>query len=241
MIEINLVPDVKQELLRAQRVRTGVISLSITVGIIAIGCVVLLAVWVFGVQTVRSLATDGMIKDRSQKLAKVEDVNNTLTIQNQLAQLQAMHDDKKIDSRVFDLLQAINPPAPNDVRVTSLKIDSENKMITLQAQGVNGFTAHEVFKKTLGATNIKYTKDGAEETVALAKGINDVDRSYGEDANGAKVLRFTLTFEYPEELFAHGAQSVVVQTPGKKNATDSYVGVPQSLFVQKANDIKETQ
>jgi hypothetical protein len=119
MIEINLVPDVKQELLRAQRVRTGVISLSITVGIIAIGCVVLLAVWVFGVQTVRSLATDGMIKDRSQKLAKVEDVNNTLTIQNQLAQLQAMHDDKKIDSRVFDLLQAINPPAPNDVSVTS--------------------------------------------------------------------------------------------------------------------------
>jgi hypothetical protein len=114
-------------------------------------------------------------------------------------------------------------------------------MITLQAQGVNGFTAHEVFKKTLGATNIKYTKDGAEETVALAKGINDVDRSYGEDANGAKVLRFTLTFEYPEELFAHGVQSVVVQTPGKKNATDSYVGVPQSLFVQKANDIKETQ
>ena len=28
MIEVNLVPDVKQELIRAQRVRTSVISLS---------------------------------------------------------------------------------------------------------------------------------------------------------------------------------------------------------------------
>ena len=67
MIEINLVPDVKQELLRAQRARTGVISLAITVSVIAVGTVVLLAMWVFGVQTVRSLASDQAIKDRSEE------------------------------------------------------------------------------------------------------------------------------------------------------------------------------
>lgn len=241
MIEINLVPDVKQELLRAQRVRNGVITLSIGAGVVAIGCVVLLAIWVFGVQAVRSYATDQSIKDQSKRLAAVEDVNNTLTIQNQLSKLQQMHDDKKVDSRIFDLLQTINPSAPNDVRVTNLKIDSTEGTVTIQAQAANGYTALEVFKKTLAATTVKFTKDGSDQTVALATDMTDSDRSYGEDTNGTKVLRFTLGFTYPSELFAHTAANVAIQAPTKTNVTDSYLGVPQSLFVQKAEDIKGAQ
>ena len=53
MIEINLVPDVKQELIRAQRVRTGVISMSILVGLAALGIVALLLIWVFAIQAAR--------------------------------------------------------------------------------------------------------------------------------------------------------------------------------------------
>ena len=239
MIEINLVPDVKQELLRAQRARTGVISLAITVSVIVVGTVVLLAMWVFGVQTVRSLASDQAIKDRSEELAKIEDVNNTLTIQNQLSKLQEMHDDKKVDSRVFDMLQAINPPAPNDIRVTNLTIDAEEDTITLQAQAAQAWTALEIFKKTLAATTVKYTEDGEERTAPLAVDISDAERSYGEDATGAKVLRFSLSFTYPKELFSHTVTGVTIQTPAKTNATDSYLGVPQSLFTTKASDIEE--
>lgn len=238
MIEINLVPDVKQELLRAQRARTGVISLAITVSIIAAGAVVLLAMWVFGVQTVRSLASDQAIKDRSEELAKVEDVNNTLTIQNQLSKLQEMHDDKKVDSRIFDMLQTVNPPAPNDIRVTNLVVAAEDETITLQAQAVNGYSALEVFKKTLAATTVKFTQDGEEQTVPLASDIADAERSYGEDATGAKVLRFSLSFTYPKELFSHTVTGVTIQAPTKANATDSYLGVPQSLFTTKATDIE---
>lgn len=241
MIEINLVPDVKQELLRAQRVRTAVISLAIAISLITVGCVVLLAIWVFGVQAVRNYAADQAIKDRSTKLAAVQDVNNTLTIQNQLTKLQAMHDAKPIDSRVFDLLQTVNPPAPNDVRVTSLKVSAKDSLVTIQAQAVNGYTAQEVFKKTLEATTIKYTKNNKQQTTALASSMTEGDRSYGEDANGVKVLRFTLSFKYPKELFAHTVQNLSIQAPSKTNVTDSYLGVPQSLFVQKAEDIEGTR
>lgn len=238
MIEINLVPDVKQELLRAQRVRTGVISLAITVSIIAAAGVVLLAMWVFGVQTVRGLTTDQAIKERSDKLAAIEDVDNTLTIQNQLNKLQEMHDNKKVDSRVFDMLQAINPPSPNDIRVTNLVVDAESDTITLQAQAEQGYAALEVFKKTLAATNVKFAQDGQEETAPLASDISDAERSYGEDATGTKVLRFSLSFAYPEELFSHTVSGVTIQAPTKTNATDSYLGVPQSLFTTKAGDIE---
>ena len=53
MIEINLIPDVKQELLRAQKGRAVVISASIFASVIAVGVVALLLVYIFGVQGVR--------------------------------------------------------------------------------------------------------------------------------------------------------------------------------------------
>src|SRR5690606_9177655 len=103
MIEINLVPDVKQELIKAQRVRASVISLAILIGIISVGVVVLLAFWVFAVQTARGLISDNTIKNESEKLAKVQDVSNTLTIQNQLSVLPGQHDGKSVDSRIFEI------------------------------------------------------------------------------------------------------------------------------------------
>jgi hypothetical protein len=236
MIEINLVPDVKQELIKAQRVRASVISIAILVGIVAIGVVALLAFWVFAVQTTRGLLSDNTIKDESQKLAKVQDISNTLTIQNQLSKLPDMHDNKSIDSRLFDILTTINPPAPNTVAITNLSLDSDAKTIKIEAQAVNGYPALDVFKKTINATKLKFTQDGETQEVPLASDMSDSDRSYGEDASGAKVLRFTLTFAYPDQLFAKTAQNATIVAPNRENATDSFQGVPQSLFTQKASD-----
>lgn len=239
MIEINLVPDVKQELIKAQRVRASVISIAILVGMAAVGLVVLLGIWVFAVQTARSLISDNTIKSESEKLSKVQDVSNTLTIQNQLSKLSAMHDSKNIDSRIFDILTTINPPDPNNVAITKLALDSSASTVKVEAQAVNGYPALEVFKKTINATKFEFTQDGQKQSVALASSISDSDRSYGEDASGAKVLRFTLTFAYPEQLFSRTAQNAVIVAPTKANVTDSFLGVPQSLFTQKASDTGE--
>jgi hypothetical protein len=234
MIEINLVPDVKQELIKAQRVRASVISVAIVVGIGAVGIVVLLAFWVFAVQAARGVLTDNTIKEESQKLSNVEDVSDTLTIQNQLSKLPAMHDEKNIDSRLFDILTTINPSAPNNVAITNVSLDSSTTTIKLEAQAVNGYPALDVFKKTINATTFEFTRDGEKQSVKLATGMSDSDRSYGEDASGAKVLRFTLTFTYPEELFARTSQNASIVAPERTNATDSFLGVPQSLFTQEA-------
>lgn len=239
MIEINLVPDVKQELIKAQRVRASVISIAIVTGIGAVGVVVVLGIWVFAVQTARSIITDNTIKSESQKLSAVEDVSNTLTIQNQLSKITAMHDSKSVDSRLFDILTTINPPEPNNVAITNVSLDSTAKTIKIEAQARNGYPALEVFKKTITATKFDFTKDGEKQSVLLADQMSDSDRSYGEDASGAKVLRFTLTFVYPEQLFTRTAQDAVIVAPDKSNVTDSFLGVPNSLFTQKASDTSE--
>lgn len=236
MIEINLVPDVKQELIKAQRVRASVISMAIIVGIAAVGVVVLLAIWVFAIQTTRSILTDDTIKNESAKLAKVADVSNTLTIQNQLSKLPAMHDSKSIDSRLFDILTTINPAEPNSVAITNVSLDSNAKTIRIEAQAKNRYPALEVFKKTITGTSFDYTENDERQSVALASQMSDSDRSYGEDATGAEVLRFTLTFTYPDKLFSRTAKNATIVAPERSNVTDSFLGVPESLFTQRAND-----
>lgn len=234
MIEINLVPDVKQELINAQRVRTSVITLSIFVGIAAVGAVILLAIYVFGIQAARGLLSDEAIKTESQKLSQVKDISNMLTIQNQLSKLPAMHDSKNIDSRIFDVLATINPPAPNNISITNLALDSSTKTIKIEGQAANGWPALEVFKKTINATNFEFAKAGEKQTVPLASQMSDSERSYGDDASGARVLRFTLSFVYPDELFSRAAENALIVAPTRTNVTDSFLGVPNSLFTANA-------
>lgn len=241
MIEINLIPAVKQELIKVQRARATVISFSILIGLAALAAVTLLAIYVFAVQTVRSNLAGDTITTESAKLAKVEDLSKTLTIQNQLTMISGQHDQKKIDSRIFNVLQAIVPPAPNNVQISDLAIDSSTSTITAQGQAANSYAAVEVFRKTIEGAKVNYTNSDGNQSVILASNVSTGDTSYGEDATGAKVLRFTLSFTYAPELFASSSNnaSVVITTQG--NVTDSYLGVPKSIFVDRAADLKGTQ
>jgi len=236
MIEINLIPDVKQELIKAQRVRASVISVAILVGIISVGIVVVLAFWVFAIQTARGILSDNTIKSESQKLSSVQDISNTLTIQNQLNLITQQHDQKNIDSRIFDILTTINPASPNNIAFNTLALDATTNTIKIEGQAVNAYPALDIFKKTINATTFQYTQNGQKQSVPLASQMSDSDRSYGQDASGTRVLRFTITFTYPKLLFARTAQNAVIVAPSQANATDSFLGVPQSLFVQKASD-----
>jgi Tfp pilus assembly protein PilN len=241
MIEINLVPDVKQELIKAQRVRSAVISSAIVVGIVALAVVTLLVIYVFGIQAVRSNFDDGAITDGSKQLAKVEDLSKTLTIQNQLTKITTLHNSIKLDSRLFDVLNAVIPPVPNDVHISNLYIDSSIHQIKIEGQAANSYAAVEVFKKTIEGAQVNYSDGTAQKSVPLASNVSTGDTSYGEDASGAKVLRFTLTFDYASELFPPSSKNVTIKISTQGNATDSYLGVPKSIFVDRAADIGGTK
>jgi len=237
MIEINLVPDVKQELIKAQRVRATVISFSILIGFVSAGIVTLLAVYVFGFQTIRSGLADNSIKEQAAILTSKEDLSKTLTIQNQLTKISAMHADKKIDSRIFNVLAAIIPPSPNDIKVSTIAVDSVAGTVVIEGQAANSFAAVEVFKKTIESAKVKFTTDGTEQEVTLASNVSTGDTSYGEDSTGSKVLRFSMTFTYASELFSPASTNLIVLISTNGNATDSYLGVPKSIFVDRAIDL----
>ena len=236
MIEINLLPDIKLEFIKAQKIRSKVIFGSIVIGIISIGVVVVLAVYIFAFKSVRGKLDEDAINKKSAELSKVEDLPKILTIQNQLSKISELNSDKKIDSRLFDLLAVIIPPAPNSVQISDLIINPENTTITLNGQAENSYAALEVFKKIIEGTTIKYTDSSNEkQEILLATSISTGNSSYGEDSSGKKVLRFTLSFVYAPELFAQKTADMTVQRTNSGNVTDSYLSMPK-IFTDRAKD-----
>lgn len=240
MIEINLIPDVKQELIKAQRTRFSVITVAMFVGIGSVVVVVLLAMNVFGVQALRDSSADKSIAQGIKELKAVKDLPETLTIQNQLTKISKINSEKNINSRVFDLLGAIIPPEPNNIQISSVSVDSGTRIIVIDGQAPNSYSAVEVFKKTIKGSMLRYTiGEGKPKDIKLASNISLGETSYGADKTGAKVLRFKLSFDYAPELFDPASKdtSIVIAIDG--NVTDSYLGIPKSIFTDRATDIKE--
>lgn len=238
MIEINLIPDIKQELIRAQRIRSTVITVSIFIGIASIAVVVLSALYVFGAQMVRNNLADDAIKQGGSTLANVTDLSKTLTIQNQLTKISALNNSKKIDSRIFDVLNAIIPPKPNDVQISTLTVDSASNTVTIDGQAQNSYAAVEVFKKTIDGAKFRYTDtSGVKQEIELASNISASNTSYGADSSGIKVLRFTLSFTYTPELFSPASKDASIAITVNGNVTDSFLGLPKSIFTDRATDL----
>lgn len=238
MIEINLLPNVKRELLKTRAMRNRVISISFLVGGASIAAVVVLAL-ILGSQIAGEAVQSGVIKDRNDKLMAVEDLNKVVTIQNQLTKINEQHSRKKINSRIFDVVTAVNPVVPNNVSFSDIKVNPESKTITLEGSAVNGYSALETLKKTILNTKIQTTDGDKSSEVSLTKDIKDGDTSFGENSEGKKVLQFSFSFEYAEELLApanNGTVSVLTPT-GKVDVTDSRQGIPDSLF--KSNSKKQ--
>ena len=238
MIEINLLPNVKRELLKTRVMRNRVISISFLVGGASIAAVVVLAL-ILGSQIAAEAVQNGVIKDRNDKLMAVEDLNKVVTIQNQLTKINEQHSRKKINSRIFDVVTAVNPVAPNNVSFSDIKVNPESKTITLEGSAVNGYSALETLKKTILNTKVQTTDGDKSSEVSLTKEIKDGDTSFGENSEGKKVLQFSFSFEYAEELLApanNGTVSVLTPT-GKVDVTDSRQGIPDSLF--KSNSKKQ--
>ncbi len=238
MIEINLLPNVKRELLKTRVMRNRVISISFLVGGASIAAVVVLAL-ILGSQIAAEAVQNGVIKDRNDKLMAVEDLNKVVTIQHQLTKINEQHSGKKLNSRIFDVVTAVNPVAPNNVSFSDIKVNPESKTITLEGSAVNGYSALETLKKTILNTKVQTTDGDKSSEVSLTKEIKDGDTSFGENSEGKKVLQFSFSFEYAEELLApanNGTVSVLTPT-GKVDVTDSRQGIPDSLF--KSNSKKQ--
>lgn len=230
MIEINLLPDVKQEFLRARRMRNTVISMSILIGLASAALVVALLL-ILGVQAGREALADNNIKDEYAKLSSVDDLSELVTLQAQLGSIGELHDNKTMTSRMFSMLQVINLGGSNNVQFSTVVLTPEDNTIRLEGSTPHGYNAVEALKKTITNTNLEFRQDGESITEPMAARVSIGDTTLGEDASGRRVVRFEVVIDSNEVLFSNQVRNMRILGPDRRiDVTDSRIGVPESLF-----------
>ncbi len=238
MIQINLIPDVKQEFIHAQKMRSAVITFAILICGIAMALLAVLGL-VYGGQAVRETLARNEIDKQYKTLKSIENIDQALTIQNQMSKIATIHGKKTINSRLFDVLTAINPPAPNNVKISNVTLDPATNTLSIEGSAENAFAATETFRKTILNTSVESIAEGQASTLPLTEEVIIGETSYGESADGSRVLRFTVQFVYPAGLFDNTLKvSRMISPTTKIDVTDSRTRVPDSLFSQQASDVE---
>lgn len=159
--EINLVPDVKLQMIKAQKMRNLVLFICIVVSAVSVGAVLVLFS-IKGGQDIAMTVQDAKLGKMSEKLAGYDELGNLVTIQSQLEKLGELGNEKTVPSRVFGALNATLPTGGDSVRFSELRIDLETGILRLEAQAdakvapLIDYRVLESFKKGVSLATYDY-------------------------------------------------------------------------------------
>lgn len=245
MIELNLIPDVKLEYIRAQKLRNRTIGIAMLVGMVAIGITTLLAITLAGVRLAEASNKGAIQRDFAKMVSANTDGGDLLTLQSQLVTIPELSVQNSRMSNALQLVSSVLTSSATDIKVSSIKVDPLLTTITIEGSTPGGFNATDALRKAILAMQLKF-KSATDGTVSEAEKLTDnvqsTQTSFGEDASGQKVLQFSLNFVYPKALLTNERGTVTFVTPqGEVDVTDSKLGVPDSIFSEKANTTKDGQ
>lgn len=120
MIQLNLLPDVKLEYIKARQKKRLVISVASIASAVFLSIMLALFIYVKVVQNEHLGNLNKDIVAKTKELKEKPDLEKILTIQNQLSSLPQLHDDKFIGSRLFDYL---NQLTPNEATISDVIVD----------------------------------------------------------------------------------------------------------------------
>lgn len=231
MIELNLLPDVKKEYLRAQSFRAKAISFSIIATVIAVGATAVLASYVYGGQTLFSNWQKGDITSKARELKGKKDIGKYLTIQNQLSTIDQLHNNKNISSRVLDILPRLNPVAPNSARFSNVELSLVDKTLSFQG-GLKDFSALTTFRDTLTNAKMNYTENGKQITEPVFNKVTLLQSGFTKGDKPETAVGFSIQTEYNPNLLSNNIKNFSITVPNIET-TQSVVASP-GLFEQNA-------
>lgn len=190
MISLNLLPDVKKDLLKVRRERNLVMMVSIVAVIGSLAVLGLLFLWM-GALTGLKMLDENKINDAKAKIETAkedEQLDKYLTIQNQLAQIDGLKGGQLIHSRLMDFLVQLNPAEPNNVFLRSVRLtadgEGESADLSVEIEGTTGnFASLDVYKNTLISAKLIYEDKPEVEVESTGTSESDESSSDAESSN----------------------------------------------------------
>lgn len=243
MLQLNLLPDIKKEFLHAQRQRNLVMTIAILVSVIAGAAVIIL--WI----AMGSLAfigggidgnggLRGKIADYEKTIKKNQtdkQLNEYLTVQNQLSQIDKLKADIPVYSRLFDYLKQLNPADPNGVELSTVNVSNggdngDSNSIELQGSTAT-FASLDVYKTTLTRTTIGYSvgADGKIVTEPLFSAVAVTSAGLSDNDSGGKKVAFTIKLTYNPAAVAVSSANIMLTVP-QETTSDADRNAPRAVF-----------
>ncbi len=223
-IQFNLLPDVKLEYLKAQRRRGRVISICVLISIIAAGIFLFMLLTVNIVQKKQLSDANKSINEAKAKLSSIKNLDQVVTVQNQLQTLVGLHQNKHLSSRIFSYLPAITPTSVN---ISGISLDFGAGTMSIEGTADSQKTVN-TFIDTLKFTT--YTIGDSSSKSAFPS-VVESSFSIGQSSVG-----YTLNVHFDPILFNNNTLDSAghVQTPALKvpslTTTRSVVNAPSNLL-----------
>ncbi len=218
-VQFNLLPAVKLEYTKTQRnkrLTTLIASAVISFGLLLV-IVLFLVIQVFQKNYSAALSKD--IQAETKKLQSVPDINKILTIQNQLASLEALHAKKPATPRLLEYVQKVTP---SEVSISTMNTDFTTQTITISGSA-NSITAVNKFVDTLKFTTYKA---GDNEANAFSAVVLD---SFSPSSSSTT---YSLSLKFDPVIF-DGNSDVTLVVPPNKITTRSETERP-GVFQQQS-------
>ena len=107
MIQVNLIPDLKAEFLKAQRTKRYVMGLAVLVSGAFVGLVAIMFLYVNVWQQEHTNNLNADIQRLSAEYQGIPDLDKVITVQNQLESLPDLHAEKPLVSRIVTFLSVM--------------------------------------------------------------------------------------------------------------------------------------
>lgn len=221
MIQFNLLPDVKMEYIRAQRVRRLVVTGSFLVSAVSVLVLVLL-LSVDGLQRKHLNDLQHDIKSETAVLQGKPNIDTILTVQNQLQSLTNLHNGKPAAARLFDYLNQLTPAS---VAITTMNIDYTQYTVSITGTA-DSLSSVNQYVDTLKLTNYstsgsKATNPAFSDVVLSAFGLNT------GTTDSTQAATYTITFSYDKNIFDI-TQNITLNVPTV--TTRAQIQNPSDLF-----------
>lgn len=233
MAQLNLLPDVKLQYVRAQKRKQAVITISVLASTAFLAIFIALLLFVRVAQKQHMSAVDKDITTAEAQLRETQDLDKILTIQNQLASLPALHDDKQISSRLFDYL---NQLTPSDATISDVVLDFEAGTLTISGNADTLRTVNK-FVDTLKFTKYNVSGEASQEgdafTNVVLVNFSILDSG---SAAGKGETSYEIQANYEPAIFANSAPNTQGRSPVSLTvpniiSTRSATETPKELFV----------
>ena len=237
MIQLNLLPAVKLEYVKARRNRRlATLGSAIVAGVSLLILVLLFSGTQLQAKHSRDLSAD--IKTESEKLQNVENISSILTIQNQLKSLEDLNNKKPEADRIAKYIEQITP---SQTTYESIEVDFTTQTISLNAKGKTVAQANQ-HVDTLKFTEAVIVKqvdgpdgqpvDQTTQSPAFSEVVlSNISTSEAEDSD----ITYQITFKFNPEIFSTEPKSVKLVIP-EQVTTRSEINTPGSVFAPQQKE-----